>query len=99
MAHQESNIMPAHERRRDRGFSLIELRGGTHIEFGAGTHEPGDAPFDLTVDDLRATHADWAAAGHDVSDIISGDPHSVFVLRDLNDYRVIVFDSHVIGAV
>jgi hypothetical protein len=81
------------------GFSLIEVRGGTHIEFGQGAHQPGDAPFDLMVDDLEVTHSSWVAAGHEVSEIISGEPHSVFVLTDLNGYRVIVYDSHVIGPV
>ena len=35
---------------------VLELRGGTHLVLVPGTPATGDAPFDLMVDDLDATH-------------------------------------------
>jgi catechol 2,3-dioxygenase-like lactoylglutathione lyase family enzyme len=80
-------------------FSITELRGGTHLVLEKGMPTPGDAPFDLMVEDLQASHARFLDTGLNVSEIIQGQPHSVFVLTDLDGHRVIVFDSHVIGPV
>jgi catechol 2,3-dioxygenase-like lactoylglutathione lyase family enzyme len=80
-------------------FAITELRGGTHLVLEAGEGEPGDAPFDLMVEDLPATHAQFREAGLDVSDIITGDIHDVFVLEDPDGKRIVVFSSHVIGPV
>ncbi len=83
-------------------FAITELRGGTHLVLEAGEVgevEPGDAPFDLMVEDLPATHARFRDAGFDVSDIIAGDIHDVFVLEDPDRKRIVVFNSHVIGPV
>ena len=79
---------------------IVELRGGTHIVFERGDPDaPGDAPFDLMTDDLPGMHEAWSAAGHDVSEIIPGEVHDVFVLTDDDGYRTIVFNSHVVGPV
>ena len=80
-------------------FAITELRGGTHLVLEAGEVEPGDAPFDLMVEDLPAMHAQFREAGLDVSDIIPGEIHDVFVLEDPDRKRIVVFNSHVIGAV
>ena len=80
-------------------FAITELRGGTHLVLEAGEVEPGDAPFDLMVEDLPATHTRFRDAGLDVSDIITGDIHDVFVLADPDGKRIVVFSSHVIGPV
>lgn len=81
-------------------IAITELRGGTHLLFQRGDPgAPGDAPFDLMVDDLESTHEAWRRAGYDVSDILPGDIHSVFVLTDPDGYRTIIYDSHVEGAV
>ena len=80
-------------------FAITELRGGTHLIFNPGEPEPGDAPFDLMVEDLPAMHARFAQAGLDVSEIIPGEIHDVFVLEDPDKQRVVVFNSHVIGTV
>jgi catechol 2,3-dioxygenase-like lactoylglutathione lyase family enzyme len=80
-------------------LSIAELRGGTHLVLRPGTPTPGGAPFDLMVEDLPAAHARWSETGLDVSEILQGDNHSVLVLTDLDGYRVIVFDSHVVGDV
>lgn len=80
-------------------FAIVELRGGTHLLFEPGPSEPGDAPFDLMVDDLGTTHERFRRAGLDVSEIITGDPHDVFVLTDPDGKRIVVFNSHVVGPV
>src|SRR5690349_21058677 len=49
---------------RDDSVVILELRGGTHMVIAPGeVSAPGPAPFDLMVDDLDATHAQWAAMG------------------------------------
>jgi catechol 2,3-dioxygenase-like lactoylglutathione lyase family enzyme len=79
---------------------VLELRGGTHLVLLPGT--PGgseDAPFDLMVEDLEATHAEWQRLGLDVSPIERGRIHSAFVLRDPDGNNVTVNSSHVVGDV
>jgi hypothetical protein len=44
--------------------AIFELRGGTHLILVAKAEVVArDAPFDLMVDDLHATHARFAALG------------------------------------
>ena len=80
-------------------FAITELRGGTHLLLEAGETQPGDAPFDLMVEDLPATHERYREAGLDVSDIIPGEIHDVFVLTDPDGHRVVVYDDHSEGPV
>ena len=80
-------------------FAITELRGGTHLVLDRGDAEPGDAPFDLMVEDLTAAHAKFQEAGLEVSEIITGDVHNIFVLTDPDGKRIVVFNSHVIGPV
>jgi hypothetical protein len=47
---------------RNEHVAVLEMRGGTHLILLPGTVTPGAAPFDLMVDDLDATHADWGRA-------------------------------------
>jgi catechol 2,3-dioxygenase-like lactoylglutathione lyase family enzyme len=81
--------------------AVLELRGGTHLVLVPGTPpgSGGDAPFDLMVDDLGATHADFEARGLEPSPIEHGRIHDAFTVRDPNGYRVTVNSSHVIGEV
>jgi catechol 2,3-dioxygenase-like lactoylglutathione lyase family enzyme len=83
----------------DDKVAITELRGGTHLVLQAGEAEPGDAPFDLMVEDLVATHEQFQEAGLDVSEILTGEIHDVFVLTDPDGKRIVVFNSHVIGPV
>jgi catechol 2,3-dioxygenase-like lactoylglutathione lyase family enzyme len=80
-------------------FAISELRGGTHLIFQPGEVESGDAPFDFMVEDLPATHQRLTDQGVDVSEIMPGDIHSVFVITDPDGYRIVVYDSHVVGPV
>jgi catechol 2,3-dioxygenase-like lactoylglutathione lyase family enzyme len=79
--------------------SVLELRGGTHLVLVPGSPTPGEAPFDLMVDDLDETHAAWSAAGIDPSPIERGRIHDAFVARDPDGYEVTVNSTHVVGPV
>src|SRR6202011_3017284 len=56
-------------------LAVLELRGGTHVVVRQ-THEPPvpgtGAPFDLMVDDIDATHRDYAEKGLSPSPIRRG---------------------------
>ena len=79
--------------------AILELRGGTHLVIVPGEPKAGDAPFDLMVEDLEATHRDWSERGIEVSAITSGNIHSAFEATDPDGYRVTVNNSHVEGLV
>jgi catechol 2,3-dioxygenase-like lactoylglutathione lyase family enzyme len=86
---------------RSENVVVLELRGGTHLILfpGEPDAEPGDAPFDLMVDDLDATHAAWAEQGRQPSAIERGEIHDGFTVRDPDGYVVTVSNSHVEGIV
>jgi catechol 2,3-dioxygenase-like lactoylglutathione lyase family enzyme len=85
---------------RNAHVAVLELRGGTHLVLVPGTPpEDADAPFDLMVEDLDATHAEWRSRGLDPSPIEHGRIHASFTVRDPNGYRVAVNSSHVVGDV
>jgi catechol 2,3-dioxygenase-like lactoylglutathione lyase family enzyme len=85
---------------RNAHVGVLELRGGTHLVLVPGT-PPGDltCPFDLMVDDLDATHAQWSAAGLEPSAVEHDRIHSSFTVRDPDGYLVTINSSHVIGTV
>ena len=80
---------------------ILEMRGGTHLILFPGEPgaEPGDAPFDLMVDDLDATHAEWNERGLAPSAIERGRIHDAFTVRDPDGYVVTINNSHVEGPV
>jgi catechol 2,3-dioxygenase-like lactoylglutathione lyase family enzyme len=85
---------------RNEQIVVLELRGGTHLVLRPGTPSRGaDAPFDLMVEDLEATHAEWKKLGLDVSPIERGRIHSAFIVRDPDGTNITVNSSHVIGDV
>jgi catechol 2,3-dioxygenase-like lactoylglutathione lyase family enzyme len=85
---------------RDDQVAVLELRGGTHLVILPGSPpEDGEAPFDLMVDDLDATHTEWSARGLDPSPIDRGRIHDAFTVRDPDGYVVTVNNSHVSGEV
>jgi hypothetical protein len=80
--------------------SIFELRGGTHlILMRKDQVAPGEAGFDLMVDDLSATHRDFTALGLEPSAIEARAPidHHVFSLREPAGHRITIFSSHVSG--
>src|SRR5689334_4028635 len=70
--------------------AIMELRGGTHLVIVPGSPPGGDAPFDLMVEDLDATHAQWTAIGLKPSDIEHDRIHSHFTVDDPDGYVVTV---------
>ena len=84
---------------RSADMGITELRGGTHIIFQRGEPSPGDAPFDLQVDDIEALHAAWSEAGLEVTEIVQGRVHKTFHLTGPDQQRVLISDTHAIGAV
>lgn len=80
--------------------SVLELRGGTHlILMRKDSVTAGAAPFDLMVDDLHATHRQFAALGLCPS-AIEGRPaidHEVFTVREPAGHVITIFSSHASG--
>lgn len=80
--------------------SVYEMRGGTHlILMRKDDVVPGDAPFDLMVDDLRETHRLFSSLGLAPS-AIEGRPaidHEVFSVREPAGHVITFFSSHASG--
>jgi catechol 2,3-dioxygenase-like lactoylglutathione lyase family enzyme len=84
---------------RSADVAVLELRGGTHLLLLPGPRADDDAPFDLMVEDLEATHRDWDALGLHPSPIAARPFHTSFTVRDPDGYTVTVNSSHVVGEV
>jgi ribosomal protein S18 acetylase RimI-like enzyme len=80
--------------------SIYEMRGGTHLVLMRKDEVvPGDAPFDLMVDDLRATHERLESAGLDPSPIEARQAvdHEVFTVREPAGNVITFYSSHASG--
>jgi hypothetical protein len=80
--------------------SVFELRGGTHLILMLKREiVAGSAPFDLMVDDLRATHRRFTSLGLAPSAIESRSAidHEVFTVREPAGHVVTFFSSHASG--
>ncbi len=77
-------------------YAIFELRGGTHliltqvVEF-----TPGEADFDLMVEDLERTHRQFVDQGLNPSPIEPGTIHSSFNIREPAGNLIRVLSSHV----
>jgi hypothetical protein len=62
---------------------------------------PGDAAFDLMVDDLQATHRRYTSLGLAPSPIEARPTidHEVFTVREPSGHVITVFSTHVTGPV
>jgi len=79
-------------------FAVLELRAGTHLVLsGQDAIEPGEAPFDLMVEDLDATHAYLDGLGLEPSEISEGRIHRSFTVRDPCGHSVKFNSSHASG--
>ena len=79
---------------------IFELRGGTHLVLTAKTEVvPGDAPFDLMVEDLRATHQQFTALGLAPTpiEVMSSIDHELFRVREPGGHLITFFSNHVSG--
>ena len=80
----------------EKNASVLELRSGTHLIVLKG--DPAlQASFDLMVDDLEATHAEWASRGLQVGEIFQVAPHEAFTVVDPSGTKVTVYSSRVVG--
>lgn len=80
--------------------SVYEMRGGTHlILMKKDKVTPGEASFDLMVDDLRATHERFAVLGLSPSPIEPRPQidHEVFTVWEPAGQAITFFSSHVSG--
>ena len=80
-------------------LAVLELRGGTHVVVRHGEPPaPGAAaPFDLMVDDIDATHRDYAAKGLEPSEVRRGRIHDSFDLAGPDGWAFTVNSSHASG--
>lgn len=78
-------------------FAVMELRGGTHLQVNQ-TNEPiaagTPAPIDLMVDDVDATHREYAEKGLDPSPVRRGSIHDTFTLSGPEGYKLSVTSPH-----
>jgi hypothetical protein len=80
-------------------LAVLELRGGTHVVVRkteppvAGTA----APFDLMVDDIDATHRDYAEKGLSPSPISRGRIHDSFTVTGPSGWLFTINSSHASG--
>jgi hypothetical protein len=80
--------------------SVLELRGGTHlILMRKDSVAGGNAPFDLMVDNIRATHERFTSLGLSPSPIEARPAidHEVFTVREPAGHVISIFSSHVSG--
>lgn len=81
-------------------LAVLELRGGTHVVVRLAERAPAPAsaaPFDLMVDDVDATHRDYAEKGLSPSPISRGRIHDSFQLTGPDGWRFTVNSSHASG--
>lgn len=81
--------------------AVLELRGGTHLVLLAKpTVNAGDAPFDLMVEDLRATHESFVELGLEPTPIerLSRE-HDYFKVREPAGHVISFVSNHVSGPV
>ena len=80
--------------------AIFELRGGTHLVVRKDPNvKPGPSSWDLMVEDLAATHADWTSKGLTLSPIQKGTIHEAFTVTDPDGNTIEVSNSHVVGPV
>ena len=80
--------------------SVYEMRGGTHlIMMKKEKLSPGEAPFDLMVDNLRDTHKRFVALGLSPSPIEARPQidHEIFMVREPAGHVITFFSSHASG--
>jgi hypothetical protein len=80
-------------------LAVLELRGGTHVVVRQAEKPPAGtgAPFDLMVDDVDATHRDYAEKGLSPSPIRRGRIHDSFELAGPDGWAFTVNSSHASG--
>lgn len=76
--------------------AVLELRGGTHLVLIEDAQaEPGQADFDLMVEDIDAAYADFSAREFQVSEMREGRIHNSFTLTEPGGHQIEVNSTHV----
>jgi hypothetical protein len=78
-------------------LAVLELRGGTHVVVRKTEAPPASgtvAPFDLMVDDVDATHRDYAAKGLSPTPISRGRIHDSFEVAGPSGWVFTINSSH-----
>src|SRR5580658_10699510 len=78
-------------------LAVLELRGGTHVVVRKTEPPPASgtaAPFDLMVDDVDATHRDYAEKGLSPSEISRGRIHDSFTVAGPSGWLFTINSSH-----
>jgi hypothetical protein len=81
-------------------LAVLELRGGTHVVVRKTEPPPAPgtmAPFDLMVDDVDATHRDYAEKGLKPSEISRGRIHDSFTVAGPSGWHFTINSSHASG--
>ena len=81
-------------------LAVLELRGGTHVVVRKAEQPPAPgtaAPFDLMVDDVDATHRDYAEKGLSPTPIRRGRIHDSFEVAGPDDWAFKINSSHASG--
>ncbi len=81
-------------------LAVLELRGGTHVVVRRADAAPASgamAPFDLMVDDIDATHREYAAKGMSPSEISRGRIHDSFTVPGPGGWTFTINSSHAGG--
>jgi len=78
---------------------VLELRGGTHLVLIAKPSiKAGNAPFDLMVEDLRATHESFVKLGLEPTPIEKlSREHDYFKIREPAGHVISFLSNHVSG--
>jgi catechol 2,3-dioxygenase-like lactoylglutathione lyase family enzyme len=85
---------------RESKLAIFELRGGTHLIVIAKSEiVSGDAPFDLMVEDLRATHQHFTSLGLAPSPIeaMPSIDHEFFRVREPAGHLITFYSNHASG--
>ena len=80
--------------------AVFELRGGTHLILMAKSEiTPGDAPFDLMVEDLHGTHEHFTSLGLAPTSIeaVPSIDHEFFRVREPAGHLITFYSNHVSG--
>lgn len=81
--------------------AILELRGGTHLILMLKSEVvPGNAPFDLMVDDIRLAHQLFTSQGLAPTPIeaMPSIDHEIFRVREPAGHVITIFSSHVSGS-
>jgi catechol-2,3-dioxygenase len=76
--------------------AVLEFRGGTHVVvIKDEAAEPADAAFDLMVEDLDDTYAQFKSLNLEVSEVSKGNIHNSFYVTEPGGNRILVNSTHV----